>query len=338
MHRHGKHPIEIGRLQRHAMETFHEAGAYYPLPMVAPKSKSVACIGAGPASLACAAELRRLGYAVTVFESRPLAGGLNTYGVAEYKFRPTDSQREIGFIQSLGVEFRTGMAIGSDYPLERVEKEFDAIFLGVGLGPTEKLNIPGENLKGVIDAVSFIAAYKHGSTVAVGDNVVVIGGGNTAIDAAIAAKLLGARRVSILYRRTHAELPAFDFEYEHARAEDVRFVWQVLPTRVLGDDAVTGIELVKTEGSTPEPVAGSEFFLPCDMVIVALGQTRLARMIGPDRGIEFLRGCLVVNPVTGQTGNPRYFAGGDCVNGGREVVDAAAEGKRAAQGIAKWLT
>ena len=339
MHRYNRQPIEIGRLQRHAMERFYDSGAKMPLPVNLPRAQRVACIGAGPASLACAAELRRQGYAVTIFEARPIAGGLNTYGVAEYKFRPSDSQREVEFIRSLGVEFRTGQAVGADLPLDRIEKEFDAIFLGVGLGPTEKLGIPGEHLAGVMDAVTFIAAYKTSTEVPVGRNVVVIGGGNTAIDAAVASKLLGAVDVTIVYRRTEAELPAFHFEYEHAKKEGVSFLWRVLPAKIDGTDHVSGIELMRTEsGSSPQAVPGSNFHMECDSVIVALGQTKLARMIGPDRGVRFSAGRVVVNPATGQSDNPRYFAGGDCVNGGREVVDAAAEGKRAGQGIGTWLT
>ncbi len=339
MHRYNRQPIEIGKLQRHAMERFYDSGAIMPLPVSPARTQRVACIGAGPASLACAAELRRQGYAVTIFDARPLAGGLNTYGVAEYKFRPSDSQREVEFIRSLGVEFRTCQAVGADLPLEKIEKEFDAIFLGVGLGPTEKLNIPGEELEGVVDAVTFIAAYKTSAEVSVGRNVVVIGAGNTAIDAAVASKLLGAEQVTIAYRRTEADLPAFDFEYEHAKKAGVRFLWRALPARIEGLDRVTGIELMRMQaGSPPQPVPGSNFIVECDSVIVALGQTKLARMLGPDCGIQFSAGCVVVNSATGQSANPRYFAGGDCVNGGREVVDAAAEGKRAGLGIGAWLT
>ncbi len=339
MHRYNKQPIEIGRLQRHAMDRFYDSGDTMALPANPPRKHRVACIGAGPASLACAAELRRQGYAVTIFDARPLAGGLNTYGVAEYKFRPADSQREIEFIRSLGVEFRTGQAVGENLPLDQIEKEFDAIFLGVGLGPTEKLNIPGEQLEGVIDAVTFIASYKTGTEISVGTNVIVIGAGNTAIDAAVASRLLGAEHVTIVYRRMEAELPAFDFEYEHAKKTGVRFVWQALPARIYGIDRVSEIELMRTAaGSPPQPIPGSNFNMECDSVIIALGQTKLARMLGPNRGIQFSAGRVIVNPATGQSANPRYFAGGDCVNGGREVVDAAAEGKRAGQGMGTWLT
>jgi glutamate synthase (NADPH/NADH) small chain len=346
MHRYNKRPIEIGRLQRHAMDRFYSSGANLPLPANGTKSKTAACVGAGPASLACAAELRRGGYGVTVFESRALPGGLNTYGVAEYKLRPPDSLLEVELLRSLGVEFRTGVTVGQDIPLEDLEKQFDAIFIGLGLGPTEKLNIPGEDFAGVIDAVQFIAKYKTAEPVPIGKRVVVIGGGNTAIDAAIASLLLGAEEVTITYRRGEAEMPAFSFEYEHAKSRGVRFVWQTQPAAITSGDglAVNGVECLRTElcppdatgRRRPQSVPGSAFSIPCDGVIIALGQTRLSKLLA-GRNVEFAGGCVVADPATGQTGNPRYFAGGDCVNGGREVVDAVAEGKRAGQGIAAWL-
>lgn len=330
MHRYNRQPIEIGRLQRHAMDYFYATGAKLHFPAVRPNAPRVACVGAGPASLACAAELRRHGFGVTVFEARDVLGGLNTYGVAEYKFRPSDSRKEVEFIRSLGVEFRTGQALGEQLSLEQLEREFDAIFLGLGLGPTGKLNIPGEDLEGVVDAVRFIADYKLSQSGRVGEHVVVIGGGNTAIDAAVASKLLGAREVTIVYRRGEPELPAFKFEYEHAKLSGVRFMFHASPLRIHGTDRVESMEVTGGEVTGAE-VTGTN--IPCDRVIVAIGQTKLADLLGADRGIQFSNGRIVVNPQTGQTANPKYFAGGDCVNGGREVVDAVAEGKRCGTGI-----
>ena len=183
MHRYNKEPIEIGRLQRHAMDYFYEHGAKLAAA-APPRPGRVACIGAGPASLACAAECGgRAAIEVTVFEARQRAGGLNTYGVAEYKFRPVDSEKEIELVRSLGVEFRTGVQVGTDITLEATRSGIRVIFIGVGLGPTQPLGIAGEDLPGVVDAVTFIAEYKTG-TPRVGRRVVVIGGGNTAIDAA----------------------------------------------------------------------------------------------------------------------------------------------------------
>ncbi|HVN06200.1 MAG TPA: NAD(P)-dependent oxidoreductase [Bryobacteraceae bacterium] len=344
LHRYHERPIEIGRLQRHAMDHFYSTGR--TLPVAAdPRPGSVACIGAGPASLACAAGLRRLGFAVTVFDSRPLAGGLNTYGVAEYKLRPLDSQREVDLVRALGVNFQLSSEIGGELRIRELEMQFDVIFLGVGLGGTQPLDIPGEGLPGVVDALRFIADYKTHRGTRVGKRVVVIGGGNTAIDAATAALRLGAEEVHVVYRRTETEMPAFEFEYDLAKRDGVRFHWLTQPVAIHGDGAVESVECARMELGQPDrrgrrqplPVAGSNFQLPCDMVIPSIGQSRLLDFLSQFRDVQVAGGCVMVNPETGQTKNSRYFAGGDCVNGGREVVDAVADGKRAAAGIAHYL-
>jgi dihydropyrimidine dehydrogenase (NAD+) subunit PreT len=261
------------------------------------------CIGAGPASLACAAELAQRGFAVTVIEQRDLPGGLNTYGVAEYKLRPLDSLREVTMIAELGVEFRFGVSIEDERDLAGLEQEYDAIFIGIGLGATHKLRIPGANHKvNIIDALEFIARYKTTGDLAVGNNVVVVGAGNTAIDAAVAARRLGASHVTIVYRRTESDISAFGFEYEHAKQEGVGFEWMAQPVAIHSNS----VECSRM---------GSNFQVPCDMLIPAIGQTPLSLL---DR-------CL----------GPKYYSGGDCANGGREVVDAVADGKRAAVAIAK---
>lgn len=342
MHRYNKAPIEIGRLQRHAMDYFYEHSP--ALPVGAEQFFNVACLGAGPASLACAAELRKRGLSVVVFDNRPLPGGLNTYGVAEYKFRPADSIREIRLLESAGVNFRQNYEVGVEAPLDAIEEQFDAVFIGVGLGPTQSLDVPGEDLAGVVDALRFIAAYKTGQPLR-GNRVVVIGGGNTAIDAAVAAKLLGAGEVRLLYRRGEREMPAFAFEFAHARGAGVIFEFFTQPVAIHGDGAVESIECAAMEPGEPDargrrfprPKPGSNFHIACDQVITSIGQSKLIQLLAQCRGIELKDGRVVCDPVTGRTANPRYFAGGDCVNGGREVVDAAAEGKRAAIGIAEWL-
>ncbi len=320
MHRYNRQPIEIGRLQRRAMDHFYAHGAVLPVPPVREGAGRVACIGAGPASLACAAELRKHGIAVTVFEKRSLTGGLNTYGVAEYKLRASDSLREVELVRSLGVEFRTGVEVGVDVPIAELEAQFDAIFVGAGLGNMHALGIPGEDLPGVVDALRFIADYKTARTIPVGRHVAVIGAGNTAIDAACAAKRLGAENVFILYRRGEAEMSAFRVEYEHALSEGVVFHWHVQPSAILpgGDARVAFIE------------CSPAFRLPVDMVIPAIGQAHVPGFLDPAK-------VTVTDRATGRTADPRYFAGGDCVNGGREVVDAVADGKRAAHGIADFL-
>lgn len=232
MHRYNKQPIEIGRLQRYAMENAKGA-------VLAPRARQVnfraACIGGGPASLSCAAELRRHGASVTIFDNRPLPGGLNTYGVAEYKLRPADSQREVEMVRAMGVEFRRA-EIGTSLPLADLERDFDFIFIGVGLGAMERLNLPGEDLPGVIDALRFIERYKTQPDFRVRGAVLVIGAGNTAIDAANAAVRLGARDVHIFYRRGEHEMPAFQFEYDHAKVEGVRFHWMAQPVAIVNED------------------------------------------------------------------------------------------------------
>jgi dihydropyrimidine dehydrogenase (NAD+) subunit PreT len=323
MHHDHRQPIEIGRLQRHSMDWFY---AHSPsLPVATDRGKKIACIGGGPASLACAAELRRRGFAVTIFDKNEMAGGLNTYGIAEYKLRPADSLQEVGLIRSMGVVFE----LGADADLEKIDREFDAVFLGVGLGPTHRLGIPGEELHGVIDALRFIADYKTGS-VEMGRRVAVIGAGNTAIDAATAAHRLGAEEVHILYRRGEPEMPAFEYEYEIAKLDGVRFHWRMKPVRIHGATSVEGIECLDSSDRS--------FHLECDTVVPAIGQSRLTDIVSRCPGVQLSEGGVIIKRENGQTANPKYFAGGDCVNGGREVVDAVADGKRAATGIAQWLT
>jgi dihydropyrimidine dehydrogenase (NAD+) subunit PreT len=341
MNHYNRKPIEIGRLQRFAMESYYAGGGTIPTRGAAERKEKIACIGAGPASLACAAELRLQGFQVTVIDRRALPGGLNTYGVAEYKLRAADSLNEVEKIRALGVKFRQS-AIDDEASLEDLEHEFDFIFLGVGLGEMHKLDVQGGASAGVVDALEFIAAYKTGGSVIEATSVVVIGAGNTAIDAAVAAKRLGAADVKILYRRDAENMSAFDFEFEHAKQEGVEFWWRTLPVRLdVGDDgSMHGIicarttlnekgELVKTEHA--------EFSIACDLVIPAIGQSPLIEFLSKVRGVAIERGRVVVNRATGRTTNTRYFAGGDCVNGGREVVDAVADGKRAALGIVTAL-
>jgi dihydropyrimidine dehydrogenase (NAD+) subunit PreT len=347
-HRYNKQPIEIGRLQRHAMDAFLHNGASLPKKSAAPKQGKVACIGAGPASLACAAELRQQGFCVALFERKALPGGLNTYGVAEYKLRSIDSVREIEMIRALGVEFRFGEEI-SAAALAKLEQEFDAIFLGVGLGAMRKLGIPGEDHPAVIDALEFIERYKTGGDLEVGRRV-----------AARAARRLGAESVHILYRRDHQHMAAFSFEYDQARAEGVEFRWWTQPIAIHVSDDRSNVEAVEcasthpadAPGNSDPPIGGFEFSskrsnnsvtrapsfrIPCDMVIPAIGQSALLSFLERCRGVKVENGRVQIDRATGQTANLKYFAGGDCVNGGREVVDAVADGKRSALALARIL-
>jgi dihydropyrimidine dehydrogenase (NAD+) subunit PreT len=338
MVRQNRKPIQIGLLQRHAMDAFYARGETPQVAAAGSKKLRVACIGAGPASLACAAELCRQGASAVIFEKRELPGGLNTYGVAEYKLRAADSVREIELIRRMGVEFRCDVEVSTAAALEAIEKEVDLIFLGVGLGAMQRLGVPGEESEGVMNALELIAAYKTGHVKELRGTVVVVGAGNTAIDAANAARRLGAETVYMLYRRSETDISAFDFEYEHAKQEGVQFLWRRQPLAVRtgahGKLQLDTVQVRQVNGGLLT-IPDSEYTMECDLLVPAIGQSPLAELLETLRGIEMRDGRIVAEPVTGRTGNPRYFAGGDCVNGGREVVDAVAGGKRAARAMLK---
>ena len=321
MHRYNKQPIQIARLQRFAMDSLHASGAPLPFTPAADTGLSVALIGAGPASLACAAELRRHGIGATIYDAHPLPGGLNTYGVAEYKLPLVESLREIEMLSQLGVQLHFNTLVDTQQ-LAQLERDHDAIFLGIGLGAGHQLGVPGEDLPGVINALDLIAGYKSGERAQVPPSVAVIGAGNTAIDAAIASVRLGASDVHIIYRRGPEQMSAFSFEYEHARLEGVKFLWNTQVTCIFGGDAVQAVELT------------GSITLPVDLLVLAIGQEA---QTGVSDKLERERGRILIDRATGQTSNPKYFSGGDCTNGGREVVDAVADGKRAGIGIAAWL-
>ncbi len=327
LHRYNKQPIEIGRLQRFAMDSFYATGAPHPFEPAPDTGRSVALIGAGPASLACAAELRRHGIRAVLYDARPLPGGLNTYGIAEYKLPLAESLREIEMLAQLGVEFHFNTKVDATQ-LAALEAEHDAIFLGIGLGAIHRLGIPNEELPGITDALDFIAGYKSGSIASAPPRVAVIGAGNTAIDAAIAAVRLGAAEVTMVYRRGPDQMSAFTFEYEHARREGVRFLWNLQPAAILGEAQVEAIEL------TPFDRPGQPVSLATDLLVLAIGQATHTHFLD---GIQLDRGRIVIERATGQTSKPNYFAGGDCTNGGREVVDAVADGKRAGLGMVAFL-
>ena len=337
LHRYNKQPIQIGRLQRFVVDAYHANGALLPFKAGPDSGRSVALIGAGPASLACAAELRRRGVKATIYDARPLPGGLNTYGIAEYKLPLKESLREIDMLAQLGVNFVFDTTVDAAL-LAEMEETHDAVFLGVGLGAIHSLGMQGEKLQGITNALDFIAGYKSAKITTVPARVVVIGAGNTAIDAAIAAVRLGAKEVHVIYRQGPAQMSAFRFEYEHARREGVKFLWHVQPTRFIGEGSVTAIALSKlapVEDTSTVPVADSEFLLEVDLVVLAIGQSTHADFLADHISLD--RGRIVIDRATGQTTHPKYFAGGDCTNGGREVVDAVADGKRAGKGIAAWL-
>ena len=327
-------PIKIALLQRHATDFALQKNLRLFEPG-APNGRSVAIIGAGPAGLSCAQDLRRWGYAVTIFDARDKPGGLNTYAIAEYKMRPPVALAEAGMVLALGVELRAGVLVGRDVTFASLENSYDAICVAVGLGATRTLDIPGESIGGVHEALEFIEHLKMNpySATPVGRRVVVIGAGNTAIDAATQAKRLGAERVTIVYRRGEEEMPANHYEYELAKSDGCEFRFFTVPKRIVGDNAVTGIECVRGELGPPDAggrrsaveIPGSTHLIECDMVIKALGQlprTRFAAYAGLR-----VEGAKIVST------KPNVVVCGDCASGGAEIVNAAAEGKAAAATI-----
>jgi glutamate synthase (NADPH/NADH) small chain len=331
-------PIQIARLQRHA--TDHALRRRISvLPRIPSHGKKVVAIGAGPASLAFAGEAARYGYAATVLEGRELAGGLNTYGMADYKMTYRFSLEEVEQIRALGVEIRTGVWVGKDVTVAALLADNDAVFLGAGLGATARLGIPGEDLDGCMDALSFIEEVKlrPRAEVEVGRRVAVIGAGNTAIDAVTQAKRLGAERVYLVYRRTEKEMSAYHYEFELAKADQVECLWLAQPVRIEGQGCVERLvcERMRPAGSRSSAVAGTgeTFSLDVDMVVAAIGQKKRSDWLRQVGVALDEAGRVVVEPATGATSVEKLYAGGDCINGGKEVVNAVADGKRAARAV-----
>jgi len=340
-------PIEIGRLQRYAIDWYFENGMP-PLFSPAPSTgKSIGVIGGGPAGLSCAAELSLLGHKVTVYDAKEIPGGLDTWGIAPYKTTQADSIKEVKLIQRLGATIRTNTKVGSDVTVDELIKNHDAVFIGVGLNRPSRLNIEGEDLPGVHDALEFIAQVttRKWKSVNVGKRVAVIGAGNTAIDAATESKRLGAEQVMVIYRRSKNEMPAYDFEFELAKSDGVQFHFLTSPLSIIGNGRVEALECTRmslgkpdAEGRrTPTPVPDSTFQIPVDMVIKSVGQNIEDSFLSKIPHLKIKGGQVAVDPETFQTSNPKFFAGGDCINGGKEVVNASADGKRAAHGIDDWL-
>ena len=239
----GEEPIQIGRLQRYAIDWYFENGMpslFTPAPK---NGKSVGIIGAGAAGLACGAEAALLGYDVTIYDANEKPGGLNMWGIAPYKVTQADALNEVKLVQSFGVKIQSGVRVGQHISLTDLEKKHDAIFLGVGLGSSSRLNIPGENLPGVYEALDFIekVTTRDWKKVDVGKRVAVIGAGNTAIDAVTEARRLGAEHVMIIYRRSRDEMPAYDFEYDLAKRDGVQFQFLTAPSRIVGADQAAGL-------------------------------------------------------------------------------------------------
>ena len=332
-------PIMIGRLQRYAMDYVATRGIDVFRPGV-PTGKSVAVVGAGPAGLSCAGNLARLGHSVTIFEKRELAGGLSTYGIIALREPVDASLAEVEMIKRLGVKVETGFDLGGNLAFTDLQKNFDAVFLSVGLGAPPALNIPGE--EHIVDGLYYIEQSKiNAATMKIGRNVVVIGAGNTAIDCATIAKRLGAERVTMVYRRTDKEMTAYPHEYDFVKNEGVEFRFLTQPISMVASGLLCQqMTLGKPDSSgrpAPEPVPNSDFILPADQVVKAIGQQKSS--IAVQLGLTTEKGFIQVDQQF-QTSIPGVYSGGDCIRakGSASTVMAVQDGKLAAQSIHRKLT
>jgi len=329
-------PIQIGKLQRYATDTAFENG--WRFFEAGPESgKSVGLIGGGPASLAAAHELRRHGHRCTIYEKRPALGGLNATGVAPYKMRADKALEEVEWVLGIGgIEVQLNAGVGESISLADLESRHDAVFIGVGLGPDSMMGSPGEKLPGVLGAVDWIEQMKL-QYLSLGNvqRCVVIGGGNTAIDAVREARGLGIASVTMIYRGTKASMSGYEHEWRSAQTDGAVAVWQALPIAFEGEGRLQRVRCICLDDHK-QAIAGTEFSVEADLALLAIGQSRLGQSLAALAGIELDRGRIITD-AGGFTGRKGWYAGGDCTNGGKEVVNAAAEGKAAACSIDQYL-
>lgn len=351
-------PVAIGRLERFVADWYMENGKS-KAEVPASNGKSVAIVGAGPAGLTCAGDLAKLGYSVSVFEAFHTAGGVLVYGIPEFRLPKDIVKAEIEKLKAIGVKINTDMVIGKVLSVDELlnEEGFDAVFIGTGAGLPSFMKIDGESLNGVYSANEFLTrvnlmkAYRfpeYDTPIYMGKNVVVVGGGNVAMDAARVAKRLGADNVSIVYRRSEEEMPARREEVLHAKEEGIDFKLLCNPTRVLGseDGWAEKVECIRMELGEPDasgrrrPVAveGSEFTIDAEVVVIAIGQTPnpLIKNTTPDLETN-QRGCIVAKDESGATTKTGVWAGGDAVTGAATVILAMGAGKSAAEAIDEYL-
>ena len=351
-------PVAIGRLERFVADWYMKnCGEEAQKPE--PNGKKVAVVGAGPSGLTCAGDLAKMGYKVTVFEAFHTPGGVLVYGIPEFRLPKDIVAKEVDKLRDLGVEIMTDMVIGKVLSVDELltDEGFDAVFIGTGVGLPSFMKIEGESLNGVYSANEFLTrinlmkAYKfpeYDTPIYVGKNVVVVGGGNVAMDAARSAKRLGAENVYIVYRRSEEEMPARAEEIHHAKQEDIEFKLLNNPVKINGDDEgwVKSVTCIKMELGEPDasgrrrpvPVEGSEFDIDADVVVIAIGQTPnpLIKNTTPD--LETNRwGCIVAKEETGATSKKGVYAGGDVVTGAATVILAMGAGKTAAASIDEYL-
>lgn len=350
-------PIAIGHLERYVADYVRAEGFEYINELPVPTGKSVAVVGSGPAGLACAGDLIQSGHAVNVFEALHEPGGVLVYGIPEFRLPKEIVAAEIRGLEDLGVVFEMNAIVGRTHTLEELLAVHDAVFIGVGAGLPRFLGVPGENLIGVYSANEFLTrvnlmkAYLAGAETPVldvaGKQIVVFGGGNTAMDAARTARRMGASAVRILYRRTEEEMPARREEVRHAREEGIIFDFLVGPTGLTGEDGVLeAVELQQMElgepdesgRRRPQPVEGATSSVTADLAVVAIGNGANPLLLATVPEMETTRwGTIAVDEATGRTSMPGVFAGGDIVTGGATVILAMGAGRRAAASIETWL-
>ncbi len=338
-------PIHIAKLQRYSTEKAmqHQWQLFERKPST---GKRVAIIGAGPAGLSCAHTLSREGVEVTIYEKESKGGGLMTYGIAAYKVTPEFCEDEVNYITAIGgISIKYNHELGKNITIEELQRNYDAVYLAFGVGLARQLDIPGEDLFGVVDAIKFIYDLRDNdySQIAVGDRVAVIGMGMTAIDAATQAKRLGAGEVHLIYRRTQDEMPCTEKELNIAKLDGCNIIWLAAPKEVLGDGEnvkqlvcdIMKLGEPDASGRRSPIITGETFTLDVDMVIKAAGQMPFSELVNTEK-LQNSNGKIAVQ---GKSKASLYniFAGGDCVNGGREVVDAVQAGKDGAAAILKAI-
>lgn len=351
-------PVAIGRLERFVAD-WEAEHIGLKLPEIPPRrSEKVAVIGAGPGGITCAADLAKLGYKVVMFEAFHKPGGVLIYGIPEFRLPKAIVEREMAYIRALGVEVRTNVIVGKTVSVREILDEFDAVYIGIGAGAPKFMGIPGTNLIGVFSAseiltrVNLMRAYafpNYDTPVKKGDNVIVVGAGNVAMDAARTALRLGAKNVTVVYRRSEQEMPARLEEYHHALEEGIKFHWLTQPVRYLGDEngRLTAVECIKMQLGEPDesgrrrpiPVEGSNFIIEADMVIEAIGQGPQKILLQDFPELKLNKwGYIEVDPETYATSVPGVYAGGDIVTGAATVIEAMGAGKVAARSIHQYLS
>ena len=340
-------PISICSLKRASAD--HRLSSPQYEAALTKRGKKVAVIGAGPSGLSAANDLSRMGYSVTLYESYPIPGGMLNVGIPPYRLPREVVQQAIDEVRRLGVEILTGTPIGKEFNLESLRKEFGAVYIAAGAHKAERLGIPGEDLQGVIHGVTFMRMVNLGEDLKIGQRVAVVGGGNTAMDTARSSIRLGAKEVSILYRRTRDEMPVDQRELEQVEEEGIKIHYLTSPVQVLSKDGtgVSGLRCVRNRLGEPDsdgrrrpiPIDGSQFDIDIDLLIPAVSQSPDISFLPDEIGLEISRwDRLAVNPETFETNVHGIFAGGDFVTGPRDVIRVIADGRRAALSIHTYLS